>query len=288
MTPLPGPNDEQIRNWNDLAGPRWAAESDALDAQLKDLGLAAMAALGDLAGARVLDIGCGCGATSLELADQVGAGGSVTGVDVSTVMLARARSRAGARPNVGFLETDAQTTDLGAGVFDAAFSRFGVMFFRDPTEAFGRVREALRADGRLAFVCWQAMERNPWMHLPLQAVLPLVLKLPTPVPPDAPGPFAFADPDRVRGILKGAGFTDVRVVAHDTAIRLGGRTDLDAAVEDALRMGPTAVALREAPADVGPAAREAVRRVLAPFLGASGVSMPCATWIATARRASAG
>lgn len=276
----PTANADQIAYWNAAAGETWVAEQDRLDRQLSPLGLTAMAALDLAADDRVIDIGCGCGQTSLELASEVGPDGTVLSVDISAPMLEVARRRAAEAdlPNVQFLEADGQTHPFKAGGADALFSRFGVMFFADPTAAFTNLRKALRPGGRLGFVCWRPLPLNEWMLLPLRAALQHVPAPPPPPDPLAPGPFAFADPERVRGILTGAGFTGVDIVAHDALI---GGNSLDDSVALSLRVGPLGMLLRE-----NPEHREAVigsiREALEPHAGPSGVYLPAAVWIVTA------
>jgi len=287
MTRLPasGPNAEQIDYWNDTAGPKWVALQDALDRQIGPLGSAAMDAAALRPGERVLDVGCGCGATSIELARRVSPGGSVLGVDVSTVMLDAARAAAARAGVVGvaFENADAQTAALPPAGFDVAFSRFGVMFFADPTAAFTNLRRALRPGGRLAFVCWQGLARNPWMGLPLAAAL-RHMPAPAPPTPDAPGPFAFADPDRVRRILDGAGFAGASVVSHEADLVVGGGSDLAGTVDFLLQMGPLAAALRQADPGLRDRVAGAVREAIAPHADAAGgVRLASATWIVTAR-----
>ena len=176
-----GPNAEQITYWNEQSGPKWVALDGRLDALISPYGDRALERTKPALGERVLDVGCGCGRTTLELAARVGSPGSVTGIDISTVMLARARERArksGAQ-NVRFENADVQTHAFEPGSFDLAFSRFGVMFFADPVAAFANLRGALAPGGRLAFVCWQPLANNPWMQVPLAATAPH-LKLPEP------------------------------------------------------------------------------------------------------------
>lgn len=286
MTRLPatGPNAEQIAYWNDTAGPKWVAMQESLDRQIGPLGRVAMDAAGLSPGERVLDVGCGCGATSLEIARRVGPGGSVLGIDVSNVMLdaARAAGEGDGTPGLEFANADAQTAPLAPGSFDVAFSRFGVMFFADPAAAFANLRRALRPGGRLAFVCWQGLASNPWMALPLSAAL---RHMPPPAPPapDAPGPFAFADPERVRRILEGAGFAGVSLASHDTDIAVGGGRDLDGTVDFLLQMGPLAAALRESDPALRGRVADAVREAVSPHAdGTGGVRLASATWIVTA------
>ena len=277
LTQDDGPNAAQIAYWNATAGPTWVAMQDALDAQLQGLGLAAMAALGAREGERIIDIGCGCGATALELARRVGASGSVLGADISAPMLEVARRRAAelGLAQIRVVQADAQT--YGFEPADAAFSRFGVMFFADPAAAFANIRRALAPAGRLAFVCWRVLAENPWMTIPMAAVAPLLPPTPPP-PPNAPGPFAFADRDRLHGILSDAGFAQIAIEPHDQAI---GQGDLETTVRTSLNVGPVGAALRENPQLRAPIT-EAVRSALAPHAGPDGVKLPSATWIVTA------
>lgn len=277
MTVQSAANADQIAYWNNAAGETWAALQDRLDRQIESLGLRAIEAAAPQPGERVLDIGCGCGQTSFELGRRVGPAGQVLGVDISAPMLEVARRRAGT--GVSFLEADAQTHPFDRGGFDLAVSRFGVMFFDDPTAAFANIGAALRPGGRLAFVCWRPMLENAWMATPLLAALPLLRPLPPP-DPLAPGPFAFADPDRVRAILTGAGFEAIDIQPHDQLI---GGNDLDQTVAMALKVGPLGAVLRENP-ELGDSVVSAIRKALAPHVTPDGVLLPSATWIVTARR----
>jgi SAM-dependent methyltransferase len=235
---------------------------------------------GVAAGEVVLDVGCGCGATALELAERVGPAGRVLGLDLSGPMLERARSRARAAgaANLRFEQADAQTADLPAGAHDLVFSRFGVMFFADPPAAFANLRRALRPGGRVSFVCWQRLADNAWMLVPLGALARHVA-LPPPPPPGAPGPFGFADAERVRAILAAAGFADVACDDVRQPLALGGG-ELDDAVEFALELGPTSAVLREAGA--GPELRAKVaasmREALAPHVAGGRLSLASAAW----------
>lgn len=280
-------NSQQISYWNEQAGPRWVRLQERLDAQLRPLGRAVLAAADLGAGQRVLDVGCGCGDSSLEAAERVAPDGAVTGVDVSAPMLTRARERArrAGLAAATFLEADAQSHGFEPGGFDAVISRFGVMFFQSPEAAFANLRAALAPGGRLCFVCWQGLARNVWMSAPLSAVARL-LTLPPPPDPCAPGPFAFADPDRVRAILAAAGFASVAVDPLEGDLSLGGTRSPEEAAAFLVEIGPAAHALREAGADE--ALRErvlaAAAQALAPFVGDDGVRAPYAAWLVSCAR----
>ena len=272
------PNAQQITYWNEAAGPTWADLQGPLDRQLAPLGRAAMAALAPRPGERVLDIGCGAGGTSLQLAQAIAPGGDVTGVDISRPLLEVARQRASGIARLSFVEADAQTYPFETAGFDAVFSRFGVMFFADPVAAFANIRRALKPGGRLAFVCWRAPAENPIMTLPMAAAL---AHLPPPAPPEpgAPGPFAFADPERVRTLLGAAGFADIALTPHNEKI---GGGDLDTVLSLALKVGPLGAMLREHP-DQRDTVIASVRAALAAHNGPDGVKLDSATWIVTAR-----
>ncbi len=176
-------------------------------------------------------------------------------------MLARARERQTALglKNLAFLHADAQTYPFERERFDLIFSRFGVMFFDDPSVAFRNLRTALRADGRLCFICWQGLEKNEWVRVPLMAAARHVA-LPPPPPLGAPGPFAFADPDRVRSLLEAGGFKEVSFTPYETALSLGGATSEDEAVEFMIEIGPISRLLEGADAHVRTRVAQEIRR----------------------------
>ena len=284
-----GPNAEQIRYWNEEAGPKWIALHDVIDGQIAPLGRLAMDRAAIAPGERVLDVGCGCGGTTVEIARRVGAESRVAGVDISRPMLEEARRRAAAAGagHAHFEQADAQVHAFAAASFDVVFSRFGVMFFVDPAAAFANLRRALRPAGRLAFACWQSLQDNPWMLVPLGAALQHLPPPPIPAP-DAPGPFSFADPERVRRILAEAGFRDIALEAVHQTLTVGGGGSVDAAADFVLQMGPTARVLQDADPALRDAVAASVRTALAPYHTAQdGVRMPSAAWIVTARPGSA-
>lgn len=273
-------NAAQSEYWNQTVGPTWVRLQALLDRQLAPLGDAAIAALAPTAGERVLDVGCGCGASTLELAEAVGPTGRVLGVDLSRPMLEVAESRRSASTGAAeFRVLDAETGDPGYGEFDAVYSRFGMMFFANPVAAFTNLRRALRTDGRLSFVCWRPLADNDWARLPLEAVRPLLPPMP-PSDPLAPGPFALADGDRVLKLLAAAGFGDAECRPFDTPLGVG---DLGASVNLALHVGPVGAALRAHP-EVRAAAERVLERFFAGHCGPSGVELGSGVWIVTARR----
>lgn len=274
----PAPNLDQVTYWNQAAAPAWVELNEDLDRQIAPLGAATLAALAPRPGETILDIGCGCGQSALALAEAVGATGRVVGVDISAPMLAVARRRAeAAAVHLTFLEADAQVHPFEPGSMDAAYSRFGVMFFEDPAAAFANIRKALKSDGRIAFLCWRALAENPWMTVPMNAGLKHLPPRPPPVP-DAPGPFAFADGERLRGLLTAAGFADIEIKAHDQKLR----NDPAATFRTALRVGPLGAMLRETP-DARERVEADVRAAILEHLEDGQVTMDSATWIVTAR-----
>lgn len=275
-------NQEQIDYWNGQAAQVWTAFADRLDAMLEPLGRAAMAQLEPQPGERILDIGCGAGATSLALAEALGAEGLVVGVDVSEPLTGLARARAGEDARVRFHTADASAADLEEAPFDAAFSRFGVMFFEDPAAAFTRLRAQLKPGGRLAFICWRPLFENSWALAPLEAALPLLPKTPEAPDPNAPGPFAFADSGRVETILSEAGWSSIGVLPWDGLMTLPGEDSAEAA-EFALEVGPLARLIREQGADLDEVRAALIER-LAQNAGSDGrVRLSGAAWIVTAR-----
>ena len=216
---MPSDNAEQIAEWNGALGQRWAAMRQEIDRVVTPFGAAALKAAAPQPGERVIDVGCGCGETSIEIARLVGPAGSVLGIDVSQPMLAVARSH-GQSANLSFQEADASGSPLPAGV-DLLFSRFGVMFFSEPSAAFNHLRKSLRAGGRCVFVCWRTPRDNAWAMTPLAAARQALDITPPQSDPNAPGPFAFADEERLQTILSAAGFGHIELQRFDAAIHFG-------------------------------------------------------------------
>jgi len=256
----------------------WAEVREPLELQLAPLGRRALEALAPRPGESVLDIGCGGGDTALELARAVAPDGAVVGIDLSATVLAFAQRAAKGCERVRFVQADAQVFPFEPASFDAAFSRFGVMFFADPTAAFINIRRSLGPNGRLAFVCWRALEENALDLVPLKAASAYLPPQPA-QDPAAPGPFAFADPNRVRDILEGAGFEQIEISARDDEV---GSGDLDTMLAVCSRVGALGKILRENPG-LRATTLPAVRSALAAHDGPDGIRLNAATWVVTAR-----
>ena len=283
MTDTEDGNAAQIAYWNDRAGANWTALQDKIDALFAPITALAVDAAGPRPGEVVIDIGCGCGATVLALAERVAPGGHVLGVDVSVPMTNRARQRIaeGGVTNAEVLVSDASTHAFTPQA-DLLFSRFGVMFFADPTAAFANLRTAMRPSGRLLCAVWRPLAENSWFTAPLQAALPLLPPQP-PADPTAPGPFAFADFERVRGLLADAGWRDVAAEPMDVAMRVAGPGQLDDAAEFSTRLGALARLLSELEPGLREEIREHVKSALAAFDGPAGVVLGGAIWLVSAR-----
>ena len=277
-------NADQIAYWNGPAGQHWTDRQPMQDILLAPVSQVLLDRADARRGERILDVGCGCGATAIALAERVAPDGFVAGIDVSAPMLARAREIAPQGLPVDFLLADATVHPFDPASFDLLVSRFGVMFFADPVAAFANLRRALRPTGRVAFACWREPRDNPWMMTPLQAVYEHVPKLPRPGPDD-PGPFAFAAPDRVQRILAAAGFAGIAMEPHDLAFDIAIGRGLDAAVEGALEIGPASRALEGHPPEVWAAARQSIRDTLAPLVRGENVALAGGIWMVTARAA---
>jgi SAM-dependent methyltransferase len=276
-------NREQARYWTEEAGPVWVELQERFDAVLEPFGDLAVEAAGLAPGETVLDVGCGCGGSTLDLARRTGPSGRVVGLDLSAVMLDRARARVAAAglANVDLRLADAEVAPLPEAGHDLVFSRFGLMFFGDPARAFANLRRSLRPGGRLATVTWQVPDRNPWLAEPLRA-LAGVLELPPPPGPGDPSPFSLADPSRVRELLAGAGFAGVALEDASAPVRLAAAEGEELA-DLVVRMGPGRSAYAAADPEARRRARAAVEAALGPYREGRGVRVPSAVWVVTAR-----
>jgi len=271
------PTPAQPAYWNGPTADRRAASWQLLERADAESTAAVLRLAAPRAGERVLDIGCGAGATTLLLREHVVPGGAVTGIDVSAPILAVARERA-AGTGVTFVEADASSHAFRPEL-DLLFSQFGVMFFAEPRLAFANLLRAAAAGGRLAFICWRPPADNAWVTAPLGAARELLPGI-EPPPVGAPGPFGLADRDHVHGVLERAGWREIQIERDDHA-RLFGET-VEEAAQTALAIGVLPRFTAHLDADSRDRLRDRLRDALAPFHGPSGVLLPASTWLVSA------
>lgn len=284
-------NAPQVEYWNGPAGDQWAAQQAVMDGVLAPVTWLLLDAVEAQPGQRILDVGCGCGDTTLALARQVadGADGRALGVDISRPMIERARARARDEglDSAEFALADAAAYPFESAAFDLIVSRFGVMFFIDPASALANLGRALPDGGSFTFACWQPQADNAWMRDPLASVADLFGPM-DPGDPHAPGPFAFADPQRVMGLLAQAGFGHSRITPVDIRLQMPGDGDLEAAASFLLKIGPAARALGEVDEARRPALKAQAHARLVDLCGQhlqdGKVTFGAAIWLAQAKR----
>lgn len=293
-------NHEQIAYWNGDGGRKWAERDELMAGVLAPISDALLTRVAPRRARTALDVGCGGGSNTLQLLQHLDNPRHILGIDVSAPLLEVARARVAERgtaplrtaplrkapartapPRIEFLRADAATHDFGDWRFDVLFSRFGVMFFDDPVAAFAQLRRAAHRNAGLAFCCWQALDKNPWTALPLQAAL-TVLPAPEPGAPHSPGPFAFADAAYVREVLARAGWSATRIEPYAPTLEFSIEGGYEAAVRELVNTGPVGRLL--APAE--PPAREAVyaaaRRALKDYYRGDTLALAGAVWFVTA------
>ena len=271
--------------WNEVAGPRWVGRAGLQEARNIEVAHLLQEAAGPRPGERVLDIGCGTGATAIPFAAAVAPAGHVTGIDISAPMLAQAQqniAKAGAA-NLTLIQADAQVHRFPPDSFDLLISRFGVMFFADPVAAFANLYAGLRQGGRLCMAVWASMGENAHWQIPFDIAVKH-LGSPAPSDPREPGPMAFRDPAYLRGILEQAGFAEIAIAPR--GFRIAGRSAQSEA-EHATMFGPTWRLMEEKHASE--AARAAIAAetaaAFAPYLTPDGLRLPGTVLIAKAVRA---
>lgn len=279
------PNQEFIDVWNNILVPKFTRFRHVFVRQAQQHSDVALARHPARPGERVLDVGCGFGETTIQLATMVAPGGEAVGLDACAPFLATGRddARAAGVDNVRFVCDDAQTW-RDERPFDLVFGRFGIMFFAQPVIALRNLRAQLRAGGRALFVVWRTLDENPGMLVAKQAA-----RAHLPPPPDdgakcGPGPFSMADPDTVRAQFGAAGFSDVTVEAIDVDATIG--TTIDEALDISLALGPAGEIVREAGAmgqDKLPVIRRDLAAAMAPWVRPDGVIAPMASWCVSAR-----
>ncbi len=273
---------EQAAYWNGAGGKGWLASIERIERGIGDFSKAALKAANARPGEKVSDIGCGLGGPTRALAEAVGLGGHVLGIDISEELIASARSHR--VPNATFVLGNAATHPFEPASYDLVFSRFGVMFFGEPVAAFRNFQQALKPAGRLVFVCWRTTQENPWGLVPVRAAAPFLPPLPRPGPED-PGQYSFGDRNRVERILKESGFGAISIQPLDRPVFMG-QTIADI-LENAGRFGPLARAFAEATPEQIAKAKAAIAETLKPHETPDGVRLPGACWLVTAK-ASAG
>lgn len=277
-------NIKQKEFWSGAGGDVWVNKQKEMDIMLNPLGQRAIEKLTLSSSETILDIGCGCGATTLEIAKDIPKG-RITGVDISEPMLDRAREDAlkMSLSNTDFVVKDVQTDEIDNNHFDIAFSRFGVMFFEDPYEAFKNINNALKKGGQLSFVCWQQASLNPWQSLSIEVIRGF-LDLPAP-PPKGPGPFAFEDKSYVQDILESSNFQEIEIMGNEEQIIMFSGKSLKEACEDYLTINPIVTEMLKNSADeLKEEILEALMTKFSDFHKEEGLVFPSATWIVTAKK----
>ena len=279
------PNDEMVEYWNGVGGTRWVSAQDRYDQMLDPVSAPMLDLLDPQPGDRLLDIGCGPGSVTLQVARRLDGQGLVTGLDVSHALLELAAARVGAEglgDVVELVEGDAQIHPFAPGAATAVTSRFGVMFFADPTAAFANLGRATSDGARLAMTVWQTREANEWMDLPM-SISGRIISAP-PTDPTAPGPCALGDADRTRTILEDAGWRDVEIVPSVGTLLLGGPGTFAESISFVVDHGTLSRLLIDAdPSDVE-RVRTALIDELADRHDGTGLRLGYAVWLITATR----
>jgi SAM-dependent methyltransferase len=276
------PNQQQFEAWNGGESVHYVEHSDRYDRQLAPFAEALFERAQPEAHDAVLDVGCGCGATTLTAARRAR---RAVGVDISIPLLevAEERARSASLDNAEFVVADAQTHAFDRGTFDVVVSQFGVMFFDDPPSAFANLRAAVVPGGRLVFVCWQGLEANEWLCVVGDAVAPHADLPSLGGLAGGPGMFALKDPDETSALLTVGGFNGIEVEPIAPTIVLGGGGTLDDSMEFLLGMGMVRGLLGRVEAGDRPAAMEALRASLAErYEPGIGVGVGAAGWLVSA------
>ena len=269
-------NIEQEKLWNGSLGEGFIRVENYIERIVDSISKAAIDRVNAQPGDRILDVGCGCGSTSLAFAK---AGATVTGVDISEKMIAQAKEKSKAIANLSFHTADASVEAFERN-YTHVFSRFGVMFFSNPTTAFSNMHSGLISKGKLTFSCWQALSENEWINLSAEAIKPFQSEEVPPPDPRSPGGFAFADKKYVLEILKGANFSNIKIQS------LNAKLDMGQSMEEIMSfhrsVGPLAGLLKTLDKDSGREATEAVEKSIEKRMGDAGLRLSAAAWLVTA------
>jgi len=277
-------NADQRTFWNGHGGRTWVARQEHTDITLAAVSEALLARAAPRPGEQVLDVGCGCGASTLDFARAVGPSGRVAAFDISGPMLAEGQRRAESAgiANIDWHEADPATAVLAD--YDLLVSNFGVMFFGDPVAAFAHIRSAAKPGARMVFVCWRQVTENPWIKVPMDAVAPHLPPRPKAVP-NAPGMFAFADPEHMAKILTAAGWAPPRVDRLNVDLDIAAGRGLEEAVIQSTEIGAVNSWLRNQPADVVATATSSIREALTAHVDGASVRLPGAMWLVSSEPA---
>lgn len=274
----------EVSEWAGQVGAVWAKQADGLDKLLGPMGDAGLAALGEVAGLHVLDLGCGAGASTMQLAER---GAEALGVDISPDLIARATERAkDAESPARFLLSDAAAATFETP-FDRLFSRFGAMFFPQPRAAFENLRKAMKPGGQAMLVAWTDIAANTWMRLPAEIGRKLAGDAAFPQPdPSQPGPFAWDNAESFVPMLKQAGWADIELstTTQQLTLSAGDSADpVERAVTFCLKTSPQARRFYELPDELRAKAPDMLAEALSPFLNDDAVQMPGKAWLISMR-----
>ena len=271
-------NADMLAFWNGQGGKTWVTRQTHTDTTLAPVTEALVAFAAPRIGEHVLDIGCGCGGPTLEVARAVGSSGRISALDISGPMLAEGKERAKAAgiTNISWLQADPAIIDLDK--YDLLISAFGTMFFGDPVEAFANIRRAANPEARMAVVCWRSLTENPWIEVPMNAVARHLPPRPKPAP-HAPGMFAFADPERVTEVLGKSGWTPPQFTKLDLDLDIAAGRGLEEAVIQSTQIGAVNSWLRNQPEEIVSAAIASLRDALLPYADGNSVRLPGAMWL---------
>ena len=278
-----GPEALKGEDWAGEMGERWLASLDRFESMIAPIGTALLERAGYQPGERVLDLGCGGGATTLAIAEAVGPGGAALGLDVAPMLVARAQERADAAGSTArFVCADAATAQLDEPPFDRLFSRFGSMFFEAPVPAFTNLRGLLKPGARIDLAVWANPRDNLWM-MEVMGVVRQHVEIP-PAVPRAPGPFAFEDLSYLEEVLTGAGFSGMHVATYAGLQPVGGP---GATPDEATDFVLASMAVGRVLAEQGAGVRDSARAALAAMFtrhhrAGEGVMLPCKVWLVTA------
>ncbi len=282
--------DNQLQKdmWNGRAGASWVRHNSLLEELLSEPGHRCMDLYSLPSSAQILDVGCGCGNQTLDWASRLDPSCTIIGVDISEPMLALAEdlksaNQSSLQANVSFRLGDASESLFPEASFDAIYSRFGVMFFADPTAAFTQLRSTLKPKGQLGFVCWQSPALNTFFTAPMRAAL-TVLPPPPPAKPGAPGPFGLSDKERTYSVLSKAGFTEVTVEPLQLELSAGADRSFDDLFQELIQIGPAAALIAESDPTLSEQAKTAVYETLGEFYSVGkGVRFEANFWLVSAQ-----